>query len=247
MLSKAAVKYIQSLSFKKFRDENGLFVAEGPKVVEELIATGTADCKSLYGLEAYLTEKKHLFSSSVESFNIISEAELGKISHLKTPNQVVGVFSKIHSLPLKNLGQKITLVLDDINDPGNMGTIIRIADWFGVKDIVCSLHTVDVYNSKVVQSSMASLARVNIVYCDLVPFFESHKNVPVIAATLDGESVFKNSFSNGFLVIGNEANGIRQQIIERASVKISIPRVGKAESLNAAVATGIILGSFLKK
>ena len=215
-------------------------------MVEELIATGNADCKSIYGLEKYLTNKKHLFVSSVESVNVVSQTDLEKISHLKTPNQVVGIFSKINTRALKDPSDKITLVLDDINDPGNMGTIIRIADWFGIKDIVCSLRTVDVYNSKVVQSSMASLARVNVVYCDLIEFFDKHKDVPIIATTLDGESVFKQSLNSGFLVIGNEANGIREEIISRSSKRISIPRVGKAESLNAAVATGILLGSLLK-
>lgn len=242
MLSKTAVKYIQSLSFKKFRDENGLFVAEGPKVVEELIATGNVECRGIYGLEKYLTNKKHLFTSS-EGVTIVTATELEKISNMKTPNQVVGVFSKIKAYPFKSVVDKITLVLDDINDPGNMGTIIRIADWFGIEHIICSFNTVDMYNPKVVQSSMASLARVNVYYCDLIEFFEKHNDTPVIATTLDGDNIFRIPVKSGFLVIGNEANGIRQEIIEKASVKVSIPRIGKAESLNAAVATGIILGS----
>lgn len=246
MLSKTAVKYIQSLSFKKFRDENDLFVAEGPKVVEELIASGRVHCKCIYGLEAYLSKRSHQLESTGIEVNMVTEAELEKISSMKTPNQVIGIFKKFITSSFKKDTNKITLVLDGINDPGNMGTIIRIADWFGIEDIICSLSTVDMYNPKVVQSSMASLARVNVRYCDLASFFEEHKGTPVIATTLNGDNVFNVSVKGGFLVIGNEANGISADIISTASMQLSIPRIGTAESLNAAVAAGIVLGSLLK-
>ena len=248
MLSKTAVKYIQSLTHKKFRDENGIFLAEGPKVVEEIISSGNCICKDVYGLQDYFDSNKDFFQKNKINFICITEIELEKISLLKKPNKVLGLFYKLKTITNSNYKEGITLILDEISDPGNMGTIIRIADWFDIKNIICSLKCVDVYNPKVIQSSMASIARINIVYSDLISFIEQHTAIPLFAATLDGNHFNEiTEQKNCFVMIGNEANGIHDDLLQKATQKISIPRFGKAESLNAAVATGIILSSIKNK
>lgn len=176
-----------------------------------------------------------------EKLIVVSAFELEKLATYATPNNVVGVFEQKASLPV-NVKDQLTLVLDDIQDPGNMGTIIRTADWFGVKNIVCSLNTVDIYNPKVVQSTMASLGRVNVVYHELLPWLNQNHDEKILAATLNGKPIQTFNHVNGAIVlIGNEANGLAPQLILKADEKITIPKFGNAESLNAAMATGIIL------
>jgi TrmH family RNA methyltransferase len=171
----------------------------------------------------------------------ISEAELGKISQLATPNQVVAVVQKF-AVPVTGAKNRITLVLDTLQDPGNLGTIIRIADWFGISHIVCSPGSADLYNPKVVQSTMGSLTRVNVLYTDLLTWLEKQQGVPVYAASLDGQDVSSmKKITEGILLIGNESKGISDELLNRADKKITITGKGRAESLNAAVATGIIL------
>ncbi len=243
MLSKPVVKYIQSLQHKKFRDEYGVFTAEGPKVVKELLASGIFNCRAVYALREWVdqldAQTLRLLDGRLE---IVQAFELEKIATYTTPNHVMAVFEKKKEDHNIRTSGKYTLVLDDIQDPGNLGTIIRTADWFGIEHIVCSLNTVDMYNSKVVQSTMASLARVNIVYENIVLWLTARKEIEKIAATLDGTplGVYKPS-GEGILIIGNEANGIKPAVLELAGQHITIPRSGMAESLNAAVATGIIL------
>ena len=235
MLSKATVKYIQSLHHKKFRDEEAVFVAEGPKLVGELLAGKTFVCRNVYALKSW----EHQTAPAAE---MIEGFELEKISSLSTPNQVLAVFEK--KLVEKNpvLKGKITLVLDDIQDPGNLGTIIRIADWFGVENIFCSLHTADMYNSKVVQSTMASIQRINLVYTNLAEWLDGVEGIETFAAALNGDSLNSVSgLSEGILLIGNESKGISPELLKMADRKVTIPRLGEAESLNAAVAAGIIL------
>ena len=235
MLSKATVKYIQSLQHKKFRDEEGLFVAEGPKLVQELLLGKTFTCRNLYALKTW-SNPTGIPAELLEDF------ELEKISSLSTPNQVLAVFEKKAVDRSPSLKNKISLVLDDIQDPGNLGTIIRIADWFNVENIFCSLHTADMYNNKVVQSTMASLQRINMVYRDLAEWLQEFKEVPTFAATLHGEPLQAVSkLEEGILIIGNESKGISPELMQLARRKITIPRFGDAESLNAAVAAGIIL------
>ncbi len=235
MLSKATVKYIQSLQHKKFRDEEGVFVAEGPKLIGELLHGKTFTCKQLYAISSWVNETGF-------SPEIIADFELEKISSLSTPNQVLAVFEKKPVEQSPSLKNKITLVLDDIQDPGNLGTIIRIADWFAVEHIFCSMHTADMYNSKVVQSTMASLQRINLVYTNLTEWFEGVKDIDVFAASLNGESLQSLSgLKEGIIIIGNESKGISPALLAKANKKITIERLGEAESLNAAVATGIIL------
>ncbi len=242
MLSKKIVKYIQSLSQKKLRDEEGVFMAEGPKLVGEFLASESFTCKIICAQKEWFSENEKLFNISVPDIYEADEDILRKISLLKTPNKVVAVFEKRESNLQPQLSSKITLILEGISDPGNMGTIIRIADWFAIHNIICSEDSVDCYNPKVIQSTMGSLARVHILYTDLTTFFLAHKNISIYAATLSGKNIleFKN-LQEGFILIGNESTGVSEKLLAISKEQITIPRYGNAESLNAAVATGIIL------
>lgn len=243
MLSKATVKYIQSLQHKKVRDEEGVFFAEGPKLVKELMQGKIFTCKKIYALPEWADtlSEKQLPEWAIQ-MEVIKDFELEKISALTKPNLVLALFEK-KPVDLNPIVQHtISLVLDDIQDPGNLGTIIRIADWFGVKNVICSQHTADMYNPKVVQSTMASLQRVNLIYTDIETWLGAHKNIPLFAATLHGEPL--QSMANlkeGIIIIGNESKGISEGIMKMAHQKITIARFGEAESLNAAVAAGIIM------
>jgi TrmH family RNA methyltransferase len=246
MLSKASVKYIQSLQHKKFRDEHHVFVAEGPKLLTELIEEGFFELESLFLLKSWLDAlDEKLLIKYKDKIQVVEEFELEKISALKSPNKGVGVFKKREPVSDFKIKGSITLVLDDINDPGNMGTIIRTADWFGIKNIVCSFNSVDCFNNKVVQSTMSSLARVNIFYTDLVKWLEENKNVPIYCTALNGLNSNQIKIKNeAILIIGNEANGVSNEVMNCADEIITIPKIGNAESLNAAVATAILLYEF---
>lgn len=241
MLSKTHAKYIQSLHHKKFRDAENCFIAEGGKVVLELLSSKKFRCRDVYGLQQWLNGNeayiRKYFSGPLE---VIQDYELEKISALTTANQVLAVFEKAEGRQVSS-SNKISLALDDIQDPGNLGTIIRIADWFGIQNIICSLHTADMYNPKVVQSTMGSLGRVNILYADLPAWIKEQGDVKIFAAALNGKNLREIQIKEGLLIIGNEAKGISEALLARADEKITIPRLGEAESLNAAVATGIIL------
>ena len=243
MLTKKIAKYIQSLSHKKFRDEEKSFIAEGPKVVEEFLTTKIFHCELIVAESDWLKESQTLLNGLDP--NTIFEVEshrLQSLSILKTSNKVLGIFKQTINGSDPKLTGKISLMLDDLQDPGNMGTIIRIADWFGIDQIVCSNNSVECYNPKVVQSTMGSLARVNIFYTDLLPFIQNNKEIPLYSAALDGESVFKMGLlKEAIIVIGNESKGIHEELLKLSAHKITIPRFGHAESLNAAVAAGIIL------
>jgi len=241
MLSKNEIKDIQSLSQKKFRDELKLFIAEGPKIVEELTELIPHQIEKIYAVEEWIENRK----SSVQNIKLIevSSAELDKLSQLQTPNQVLAIIKKNDSK--KPEASLFTLYLDTIQDPGNFGTIIRIADWFGIKAIVCSTGCVDLYNPKVIQSTMASIARVNVFYDENDEWLRD-QTAPIFAATLDGTILYEHSKTKeAILIIGNESKGIRPEILQYATENITIPKKGEAESLNAAVATGIILSHLL--
>ena len=237
MLSKKVLKDIQSLGLKKSREESGLFIAEGPKIVEELMHLVPDQIEAVYATTA--------FQDKANSKNLIevSEIELGRISQLKTPHQVLAV---IKQFPIKKPdSSRFVLYLDTIQDPGNLGTIIRIADWFGVKDIVCSTGCADHYNPKVVQSTMASIARVNVFYDEKNDWLQE-QSTTIYAASLHGKplSEFPKT-EEGILIIGNESKGVRDEFMQLATKPITISRRGEAESLNAAVATGILLSHLL--
>ncbi len=234
MLNKKLIKDIQSLGLKKHREESGLFVAEGPKIVKELAAVAPSAFESVYATAEWLRDNPLEIASEE-----VSETELGRLSQLKTPNQVVAVLKQFPSERPKEV-KGICLYLDTIQDPGNFGTIIRIADWFGIEQVVASEGSADLYNPKVVQSTMASMARVKVWYDEDQDFLDQQK-VPLLAATLKGTPLPAiEKTENCILLIGNESKGIREELLKK-SIQLTIPRIGEAESLNAAVATGIIL------
>ncbi len=236
-LSKSQLKLITSLRKKKYRIATNLFIVEGIKVVNEFL-NSTFELEQLFCIDA--SEYK-----DYEKCTIISEADLKKISNLTTPNNVVAIFK----IPTTNFIEKegLVLVLDEINDPGNLGAIIRLCDWFGIDQLICSKDTVDCYNAKVVQASMGSLTRVSIFYMDLEAYLKSTKK-PTYATLMDGENVYKTTLpNNAILVMGNEANGISKAVLELLDNTISIPRFGnlqQTESLNVATATAILLSEF---
>ncbi len=245
MFNKTHTKYIQSLHHKKFRDENYIFIAEGPKVVLELLNSHVFVCQQLFAVNEWLGSNKKTLQkySGIELFTV-KDFELQKISLLTTPNNVLAVFKKKEQMAVTNIKRKITLVLDAIQDPGNLGTIIRTADWFGIENIICSPGCADMYNPKVVQSTMGSLARINIFYTDLKDWLTKHKTVKKYAAALNGKDIkVLKQIKEAIIIIGNEGKGISDVIIALADEKITISKKGDAESLNAAVATGIILAA----
>lgn len=239
MLSKNQIKHIVRLKQKKYRQQEGLFVAEGVKVIEELLES-SLELVHIYSV-------KHL-NYDEQKETLISEAELKKISFLTTPNQALAVF-KIPTLKGVDLSE-LVVALDDVRDPGNLGTIIRLCDWFGIKDLICSKATVDCYNPKVIQATMGSIARVNISYLDLESFLKD-VNVPIFGAFMEGDNVYGQSLPRkGVLVMGNEANGISEGVEETVTSKLTIPRFGQlqaTESLNVATATAILLSEFKRR
>ena len=243
MLSKTHTKYIQSLQHKKFRDEYGVFLAEGPKVVMDLLNTRKFVCKEIFALNNWVEEHAKLLSLLRDRvITQVEDFELQKISSLSTAHDVVAVFEKRKPVYEFKPASKITLALDTIQDPGNLGTIIRIADWFGIENIICSIGCADMYNAKVVQSTMGSLGRVNVIYTNLVEWLQKNNAIKIYSASLEGKNVKAfGKLKEGIIIIGNEANGVSKKVMELVNEKITIPRIGEAESLNAAVATGIIL------
>ncbi|SNR79012.1 TrmH family RNA methyltransferase [Lutibacter flavus] len=236
-LSKNQLKLITSLQQKKYRVKSNLFFAEGVKVVDEFL-------NSNLELEQIFCVDDSLYKNG-ENVTVISEVELKKISVLKTPNKVLALFKIPSSKLIKTDG--LVLALDEVNDPGNLGTIIRLCDWFGIDQLVCSKGTVDCYNPKVVQASMGSLTRVNIVYTDLETYLKATEK-PTYASLMNGENVYKSKLpKDAVLVMGNEANGISKPILKLLNNSVSIPRFGdlkQAESLNVATATAILLSEF---
>jgi TrmH family RNA methyltransferase len=237
-ISKSQVKYIQSLSHKKFRDEAGLFVAEGPKVVGELLRIPGMRCRQVYAVREWIAAAAGLSGVPVME---AGEAELERLSALATPNQVVAVFEK-PVFPRPDFNKGITLVLDGIQDPGNLGTLVRVADWFGLSAVLCSPDSADVYNGKAIQSTMGSVGRVPVVYADPVAVVSGYTGLPVFAAVLEGRDLHAMERTDrGWIVIGNESKGIRPGLLELATDRVTIPGAGRAESLNAAVAGGIVI------
>ena len=241
MITKNQVKYIQSLGQKKWRDSEQVFIAEGPKLVNELLIATNCKIIQIYALKEWIDQIK----PGVVVTEVTTD-ELQKISQLSTPNHVLAIAKKIEWESEAIIKGNISLALDEIQDPGNMGTIIRLADWFGVKNIFCSMNCADAYNPKVVQASMGSITRIRIEYNDLPTWLKKNDDLTVYATVLNGEDVTKMEKKNeGIIIIGNESKGISDEVLALAKVQITIPRKGKAESLNAAVATGIILSHLI--
>ncbi len=244
MLSKTQNKYIRSLTLQKNRNEHKVFIAEGAKIAEEWLRSN-ARIQKIVATSLWTDANMELIGKHIEAeLHIVTEAELLSISSLSTPNQVLLVVHRNEEKTIPIMTEWC-LALDNIQDPGNMGTIIRIADWFGINHVVCGEGCVDVYNPKVVQSAMGGHLRVNMYETDLAQFLETSK-IPVIAATLDGENVYKTTKpAAGILVIGNESKGVSEKIMATATQKVMIPRRGGAESLNAGVSAGILCALLL--
>jgi len=238
MLSKSQVSLLKSLQHKKERKQNGLFLVEGHKSVTEFINSDYR-IDAIYHAASFDPKMLNL-SRKINLYNI-SVTDIGRISSLKTPQEVIALV-QIPQHPMLNnqkLKQKFSLVLDGVQDPGNMGTIIRTADWFGIADIICSDDTVDAYNPKVVQASMGSLARINVHYVDIEAILPKI-DLPLFGAMLNGENIYKTDFGQeGLVVMGNEGNGLRPAVEGLISKSVTIPRLGKAESLNVGIATAL--------
>ncbi|MEJ5056456.1 TrmH family RNA methyltransferase [Sphingobacterium sp. MYb382] len=246
MLSKAQISLITSLQHKKFRKQQGLFLVEGIKSVQEFISSSYL-IHSVYATADALA-KMGILPKNLK-YQVVSDAEFSKITQLTTPQGVLAlVYIPDNSqIDFKKIAKQHSLVLDDIQDPGNLGTIIRTAEWFGIEHIICSIGTVDAFNPKVVQATMGSLSRVTIHYTPLAPFLEE-ANLPTFGALLDGQSIYNTDFQEaGLIIMGNEGNGIGQDLLPLIQQAVTIPRLGGAESLNVAVATTIFCSELARK
>ena len=245
MISKNKIKYIRSLELKKNRNKEGKFVAEGHKVVDDLLVLQPADL--IVATQEWL-HGKH-FAAQTEVVEV-TEEELKKVSFLQHPQQVLAVFKQATSGDYSINTNELNLALDGVQDPGNLGTIIRIADWFGITHIYCSQDTADVYNPKVVQATMGSIARVKVEYGDLLGLVESlPADVPVYGTLLDGDNIYQQTLENrGLIVMGNEGKGISPALAKKVSHKLLIPNFPEgratADSLNVAIATAITCSEF---
>ncbi len=243
MISKQQLSFVRSLHQKKYRQMYGKFLVEGDKLVRELLASSLK-------IEAIFKTSSWNIAVQRDKIEVIevTEGELRKISTHENPNQVLAVAyipvfdAQIFDQPLPN---ELFLACDNLSDPGNAGTIIRTADWFGIKQIFFSENSIDIFNPKVVSAAKGSLFRVACHYVALNEVFEHNQHLFVYGTYMDGESIYKTTFAkSGIIVIGNEANGIGKELGHLITNKISIPNFGKAESLNAAVAAGIVMGEF---
>lgn len=256
MLSKNKIKSFRSLEMKKNRDANDVFVAEGPKVVHDILSIHKELLSAIAATEEWFAQENKLTADLTCEKITVSADELTKVSLLCHPQQVFAVFRKfkqITSDELPSLADKLTLVLDGVQDPGNLGTIIRIADWFGIEDIICSKETVDAYNPKVVQATMGSIARVRVSYMELEQLFDAlPPTLPVYGTLLEGNNMYSEQLShNGIIIMGNEGKGISPKIRQFITKGLRIPNYPEgrdtADSLNVAVATAIICADFRRR
>ena len=256
MLSKNKIKLLHSLEMKKNRDTQLSFVAEGPKIVHDILSRHKDQLSVIAATEEWFAQEHELMAGLQCERIVVLADELTKVSFLCHPQQVFAVFRKFAEMTpeeLPSLADKLTLVLDGVQDPGNLGTIIRIADWFGIEDIICSKDTVDVYNPKVVQATMGSIARVRVSYMDLKQLFEAlPPTLPVYGTLLEGNNMYSEQLSHsGIIIMGNEGKGISPQIRQFITKGLRIPNYPEgrdtADSLNVAVATAIICAEFRRR
>ena len=246
-LSKNKLKYIKSLKDKKSRSEHNTFIAEGNKMVSDLLPH--LKCQLLVGTSAFLETIDQ--SISIDEIVEVNDTQLAQASFLKTPQQVLAVFYQ-PDYEEEHISNQLVLALDGVQDPGNLGTIIRLADWYGIGNIFCSHDTADVYNPKVVQATMGALARVRVHYVDLQEFLTENSSLPIYGTLLDGQNMYEQNLeSHGIIVMGNEGNGIRPEIEQLISTKLYIPNypIGNptSESLNVAIATAIVCAEFRRR
>jgi TrmH family RNA methyltransferase len=250
MLSKNKIKHIRSLELKKFRDEYGVFVAEGNKLVEDML--GVFECQCLIANSNWITSH-----TEVQAEEIIAddEGELSKVSFLKTPKDVVAIFrKKTYTIADVHPDSNLTLCLDGIQNPGNMGTIVRLASWFGIRDVVCSLDTADIYSPKAMQATMGAMADVRVHYTELESWLAVQRSadVPIYGTFLNGENIYTTELTAyGVLVMGNEGNGIRPEVENHLSRRLHIPSyshgTASAESLNVAIAAALSCSEFRRR
>jgi RNA methyltransferase, TrmH family len=254
MLTKNQIKEIRSLESKKPRTESGLFIAEGKKLITELL-TSEILIDTLITTEEFSSGFQNIKSLSNFEIHIVPKEEISKISLLKSPQGCIALCKIPEFILPEHPGEnKFVFCLDDIQDPGNLGTIVRLADWFGMNDIICSPSSVDIFNPKVVQATMGALSRVHVHYTPLEPFFESQKkwNEPVFGTFLDGEDLYTSSLNpNGIIVLGNEGKGISKELAPYIKRKITIPQFQcsqqKPDSLNVSIAAAIIISEFKRR
>lgn len=247
-LSKNRIKYIHSLELKKYRKAERVFLAEGPKLVEELL--DHLPCRCLMATSEWLSMHQ---APPLNDVTEVTEEELSRISLLKTPQQVLGVFEQPNEIiNLDVCSHSLCLALDGIQDPGNLGTIVRVADWFGIREIFCSPDTVDIYNPKTVQATMGSIARVKVHYTPLPELILSLSNVPIYGTFLNGECIYTKTLSNhGLIIMGNEGKGISKEVERLVNERVLVPNypLGEesSESLNVAIATSIVCAEFRRQ
>lgn len=246
MLGKTQIKYIQSLRQNRYRQLHGAYVIEGEKIVGEYIARDYP-LSNIYAVDDWMSGNQQLLQAKKLNATVVSEGDLKKISTLTTPNKVLAIAAipsaiELESLPL-NKG--LHIALEAIRDPGNLGTIIRTADWFGIDSIICSEDCVDAYNPKVIQAAMGSMIRMKTIYVKDLAILKGLSKLPIYAATLSGKNIYHEKLPvDAIILIGNESKGLSEPLIKMSSLQITIPRFGKAESLNAAVATGMLMSFF---
>jgi RNA methyltransferase, TrmH family len=239
MLSKNKIKYIKSLQLKKNRKKEQSFIAEGAKTVLELINSDYR-ISTLVCTDEFLQQHKSIINNNKYEIIEVTENELSDLGTFSSNNAALAVASIKENKELYIGNNEFAIALDDVRDPGNLGTIIRVADWYGIKKIICTETTAELYNPKVINATMGSFTRVQLYYTDLITYFQKY-NFPVYGAFLDGENVHSAIFENeGFLLLGNEANGISIELDALVSKKINIPKYGGAESLNVAIAAAVI-------
>ena len=247
MISKNQIKYIQSLHSKKHREEDGLFMIEGIKLVTEFINHQKFSIKEVFANAEYISNHHQILEANQIQYSEISEEDLKKISLQSSPNQVLAIVKQCEQvLDTDLLSSSTTLYLDDIRDPGNLGTIIRIADWFGIHQIICSPNCTELYNPKTLQASMGAVLRVNVLTEYFEELLPKIKEVPVYGALLEGKNIYTTPLKHGLIVIGNEANGISSEVLKHIAHPITIPAATNngSESLNAANACAIICSEF---
>ena len=248
MLSKNKIKYIRSLELKKNRKEERAFVAEGHKLVGDLL--GHFSCRLLVATRSWMDVHPQVVADEVIE---VTQEELTRASLQKTPQDVLAIFEQPdYPMNPEVISQSLCLALDDVQDPGNLGTIIRVADWFGIEHIFCSLGTVDVYNPKTIQATMGALARVKLHYCNLPSLIASLGDVPVYGTFLDGKNIYGEDLgTNGLIVMGNEGKGVSQEVADMVNKRLYIPNYPPqretSESLNVAMATGIVCAEFRRR
>ena len=256
MITKNQIKYIHSLAIKKYRDKEKCFIAEGPKVIKDLFPLLT--CKTLFYTADFRNKISSVLFKRIENTIEVTQKELERISLLRAPHEALALFhysqDNFTQSDLLNISQKeLCLALDSVQDPGNLGTILRIADWFGINHIFASKDTVDVYSPKVVQATMGAIGRVRIHYVDLPLFVhEASKKTPIWGTFLDGEDIYNKPLDNkGIIMMGNEGKGISPEISKMIAHRLLIPNypVGSetSESLNVAVATALVCGEFRRR